>query len=129
MMFNSFSHPCEGTDVIINVLSDAMIVVGVDMLVDVETIIVVTTAAIALEFVETVVLYDADVLGDIRADVIIGVVTDTGADVLADVMTALEFAISQPFQEFSCWAAFDCCPLALLDSGGVLQAWMPSNHV
>ena len=96
-MFNSSSHPCEGTDVIINVLSDTMIVVGVGMLVDMETI-VVTTAAIDLDF-ETTVLYDADVLGVVRADVIIGVVTDTGADVLADVMTALELVLPALLEE------------------------------
>ena len=75
----------------INVLSDAVIVDGVDMLVDVEAI-VVTTAAIDLESVSTV-LYNVDVLGDVRTDVTIVVVTDTGADVLADVMTALEFVL------------------------------------
>ena len=91
MMFNNFSYPCEGTDVMINVLSDAVIVDGVDMLVDVEAI-VVTTAAIDLESVSTV-LYNVDVLGDVRTDVTIVVVTDTGADVLADVMTALEFVL------------------------------------
>ena len=91
MMFNNFSHPCEGTSVVINVFSDAMIVNGNDMLVDVEAI-VVTTAAIDLESVATV-LYNGDVLGDVRTDVTIVVVTDTGADVLADVMTALEFVL------------------------------------
>ena len=97
MIFTSFSQPCEVTDVIINVLPGVTIVVGVDMLVDVETI-VVTTAAIALEFAETV-SYDADVLGDIRADVIIGVVADTGTDVLADVITALEFVLPSLLEE------------------------------
>ena len=73
---------------VINVFSDAVIVDGVDILVDVDTI-VVTTAAIDLESVSTV-LYNVDVLGDVRTDVTIVVVTDTGADVLADVMAALE---------------------------------------
>ena len=90
-MFNRFSCPCEGTSVVINVFSDAVIVDGVDILVDVDTI-VVTTAAIDLESVSTV-LYNVDVLGDVRTDVTIVVVTDTGADVLADVMTALEFVL------------------------------------
>ena len=76
---------------VINVFSDAMIVNGVDVLVDVEAI-VVTTAAIDLESVATV-LYNFDVMGDARTDVTIVAVTDTGADVLADVMTALEFVL------------------------------------
>ena len=97
MMFNSFSHPCEGTSVVINVFSDAMIVDGVDMLVDVETI-VVTTAAIDLESAATV-LYNVDVLGDVRTGVTIVVVTDTGADVLADVMTAFDFVLSTLLEE------------------------------
>ena len=58
--------------------------------------------------------------------VISGVVT---TNVLAGVITALEFAISEPFKKFSCWAAFDCCPLTLLDCTSVLQARMPSYHV
>ena len=82
---------------IINALSDVMIVVGVDMLVDVETI-VVTAAAIALEFAETV-LYDVDVLGDVRVDVIIGVVMDTGAGMSADVITALEYVLTALLEE------------------------------
>ena len=38
-----------------------------------------------------------------------------GVNVLAGVMTDVEFVISEPFKEFSCWAAFDCWTLALLD--------------
>ena len=45
------------------------------------------------------------------------------------VMTALDFAIPELFNEFSCAAAFDCWPLTLLDCTRALQAWMPSCHV
>ena len=52
VVFNSFSHPCDVTDVAINVLSDVTLVVGVVIFVDIE-IIVVTTATITLEFAVT----------------------------------------------------------------------------
>ena len=84
----------------------------------------------------------SDTAVDMSVDVllirfIIDILTGVGADmstevntkVLAGVMTALEFVISETFKEFSCWAAFDCWPLALLDCGRVLQIWMPSYHV
>ena len=55
-------------------------------------------------------------------------VVDVNANVFTLVMTAFGF-MSDPFDVISCCAAFDCRPIAALDSGCVLQAWMPSYHV
>ncbi len=79
-----------------------------------------------------------DELAGVLAGVMIGVVLGIGVEVLADVnvnvcaavMTALvEFPMPTTLEEFSCWAAFDCWPLAVLNCDRVLQAWMPSYHV
>ena len=49
---------------------------------------------------------------------------------VADAMAAFAFAaILEQLKQFSCWAAFGCWPLILLDCAHVLQAWMPSYHV
>ena len=60
--------------------------------------------------------------------------TDIGADANVSVFAALiiTFEFDMPkttSEEFCCCAAFDCRPMAALDRGGVLQAWMPSYHV
>ena len=99
-MSNRFSYPCDETDVVINGFFDVMTVVAVAMLIDVNTI-VADSAVIALEF-NVAVLYGLDVMGDMRSDVSIVIVTDIGVDLLADVMTALEFVIAEPFKEFGC---------------------------
>ena len=95
MMFNSFSHPCDVTDVLINPLSGVIIVVGVDILAAVEIVAVVPTAVITLECV-LMTLYDVDVLGGVRADIPIGVVNDICAEVLAD---GLDFVLSSLLEE------------------------------
>ena len=56
------------------------------------------------------------------ADISVGALVDVNANVSAGVATALEFATSEPLKEFSCWAAFDCLPLALLKDARVLHA-------
>ena len=122
-------------------------IVVIAMLDDVE--IIVAAVVIALEFAVPV-SYSVDVLSDVVVDalidalagvlagVIIDVVFGIGVEVLADVnvnvcaavMTALvEFPMPTTLEEFSCWAAFDCWPLAVLNCDRVLQAWMPSYHV
>ena len=53
----------------------------------------------------------------------------TDVSVFAVIMTALEFTVSIPLEEFGCRAAFDCRPLALWDWSRVSQTWMPSYHV
>ena len=60
---------------------------------------------------------------------VVVVLVDVNTNVLAGVLTVLEFAISESLKEFSCWAAFDCWPLTLLDCACVLQTWMPSCQV
>ena len=95
MVFNSFSHPCAVTDVLINPLSGAIIVVGVAMLLAVEIVAVVTTAVIALECA-WMPLYVVDVLRGVRADTTIEVVTAICADVLAD---DLNFILSPLLEE------------------------------
>ena len=65
----------------------------------------------------------------VMTDIGVRVLVDVNTNVLAGVITALEFAISELFNEFSCSAAFDCCPLTLLNCTRALQAWMPSCHV
>ena len=95
MMFSSFSHPCDVTDLIINSLSRVLIVVGVNMLVVVEIVAVGTTAVITLECVVTT-LYVVDVLRGVRADTTIEVVTAICADVLAD---DLDFILSPLLEE------------------------------
>ena len=59
----------------------------------------------------------------------VGVLVDANTNVLAGAITTLEFVISELFNGFSCSAAFDCWPLALLNCDRALQAWMPSCHV
>ena len=102
--------------VVIDVLTFIMVVVGDGILDDVD-ITVVTVVVSALEFAGSV-LYSVDLLSGVVADVLIdvltrvtiGVVTDIGIDVLADVnvnafiaaMTALEFTVPGPLEEFSC---------------------------
>jgi len=102
--------------VVIDVLTFIMVVVGDGILDDVE-MTVVTVVVSALEFAGSV-LYSVDLLSGVVADVLIdvltrvtiGVVTDIGIDVLADVnvnafiaaMTALEFTVPGPLEEFSC---------------------------
>ena len=87
MIFSSFSHPCDVTDLIINSLSRVLIVVGVNMLVVVEIVAVGTTPVVTLECVVTT-LYAVEVLG--------GVVTAICADVLAD---DLNFILSPLLEE------------------------------
>ena len=73
--------------------------------------------------------YSVNVLSDVMIDALtevlngidVGMLTDFNA--FAAVVTALEFDMPTP------WTAFGCWPMALLDCGRVLQAWMPSNHV
>ena len=81
------------TDAVIDPLFDVMFGVSVGTLVD-----VVTTAAIALKFAATA-LYAVDVMGDVRAGVTMGDVTDIGIDVLAGVMTALNFVLPPLLEE------------------------------
>ena len=45
----------------------------------------------------------------------VGVLADVNTNVLAGVIAAVNFVISERLKEFSCWAAFDCWTLALLD--------------
>ena len=109
--------------------------------IDVREIIVV----IALEFAVSA-SYSVDVLSevvvgvlaDVLAGAIIGVVlgiavevlVDVNANICAAVMTALvEFPMPTTSEEFSCWTAFDCWPLAVLNCDRVLQTRMPSYHV
>ena len=63
---------------------------------------------------------------DVLSRIGIEVVADLSANDFAVVMTALEFPVSTPLEEFSRSAAFDCL---LLDCARVLQTWMPSYHV
>ena len=58
----------------------------------------------------------------VAIDIGVGVLVNVNTNFLAGVMTALEFATSEPLKEFSCWAAFDCLPLALLKDARVLHA-------
>ena len=76
----------------------------------------------------------ADVLIDTLTDTILGSLTNIGADdanvnVFAGVMTSFEFAMPDPFEEFRCWAAFDCRSMTVLECISVSQAWMPSYQV
>ena len=84
------------------------------------------------------------VLSDVVVNVLINALTGVvigvapalavaGADVnvSADVMTALEFALSAPFEEYMLfgWTAFSGCPMDLFDRDRALQALIPSDHV
>ena len=91
------------TDVVMDVLTVAMLGVGVDLLIDLG-IMAVATTVIDLEFAVGISC-DVDVMAGVWAGVIIGVVTDMiGVDVLNDmnvngltgVMTVLDFALPSP---------------------------------
>ena len=120
---------------IINILVELEVLVS-GVLVDAECI-VVAVIVIVLEFALTV-SYSVDVASDVDVDfgVMLRVFSWIGIEVLADVnknafavVTALDFPVRTPLEEFSTCAAFDCRPLALLDCASVSQVWMPSYHV
>ena len=90
---------------------------------------VAVVAAAACSDVTIDMFVEALVIIGVVSGIGVNVLVDANADVLAGTMTALEFANSEPFEEFSCWAAFDCWPLAALDRVSALQAWMPSYQV
>ena len=76
-----------------------------------------------------------DELAVVLAGVMIGVVLGITDEVLADVnvnvcaAALVGFPMPTTLEEFSCWAAFRCWPLTVLNCDRVLQAWMPSYHV
>ena len=71
-----------------------------------------------------------DSLMDALTDIICGVLINIAVDVLfSGVIIAFEFARSGTVEDFRCWAAFDCRPMAGLDCDDVLQAWIPPCHV
>ena len=131
--------------VMIDSLTDTMIVVGVDTIAGVEPIVLVA-AVIPFGFAVPV-SYAADVLGDVVIDglidalvyLIISVVPNLGVEVLADVnvnvnvcvdvLTAGEYPtlVVRLEELICCRAAFDCS--SALNCLRVLQTWMPSYHV
>ncbi len=71
-----------------------------------------------------------DALAGMMTDTIIDVVSDIGIDVLVGAnVNVFAVAMPAPSEEFSCWAVFDCRPMALLNCDRVLQARKPSCHV
>ena len=52
--------------------------------------------------------------------IILDVLTNIDVDVLLGVMSAFEFVIPGRCEDFRCWAAFDCRPMAGLDCDDVL---------
>ena len=93
-MFNSFSHPRE----VIDVLTESMFGVSVDMLSDDMKIIVMTTSVIDLKLVVGVA-YAVDVLSDVLTVLIllVGVVSAIDVDMLADEnVNGLEFTLAAP---------------------------------
>ena len=72
---------------------------------------------------------DVDIFMDEVAATMLGVLpriaievfTGVRADAFAVIMTALEFPVSTPLEEFIPCAAFDCRPLALLDCDRALH--------
>ena len=76
-----------------------------------------------------------DTMAGVMAVVVISGLSGIGVDVLVDVnvnvfaVMTVKFVMPVPSGEFSCWAAFDCRPIAALDCCRVLQARIPSYHV
>ena len=109
-IFNSFSHPCEVTDVMVkpkiavgvDMLTEVMLGVNVDMLSDME-IIVMVNPEVTLEFVVSVA-YVVGVRVGVLTVLIIDSVIVIDVDMLADenvnglaaVMTPLEFTLLSP---------------------------------
>ena len=87
----------------------------------VNLLIIVSNATVDL-------LMDA-LTADILIDNDVDVSADVNVNVFVDVMTAFEFAMPCPLEEFRRWAAFDCRLMAALYCASVLQVWMPSYHV
>ena len=70
-----------------------------------------------------------NLLMDALTGLICGIRTNIRVIVFADVMTAFEFPMSDPLENFRSFAASDCRSMAASDCFGVLQACMPSCHV
>ena len=74
-----------------------------------------------------------DSLGDMLANVIIGVVTTIGVDALndANVMIVLEFTLTPASEDSLLSWCLPCCfwLATAWDSARALHAWMPSYHV
>ena len=105
---------------------------------------VCVAVSVGVEIIVVNVLCSADLMSDVLvgmlidalAGVIISIVFSSGVDVFGEVylnifalvMTTLDFVTIAP-SKFSCWAAFCCWFIAVLNCLRVLQAWMPSRHV
>ena len=90
-MFDRCSHPCDVAEVLINPFSDVIIVVGGEMMADVE-IAVVTTTAVTFECARAACALDAS--GVVRNAITSGVVADICIGMLAEVTAGLEFALA-----------------------------------
>ena len=70
-----------------------------------------------------------DIIRGVRTNIRVIVLVDVNGNGFAGVMTAFEFPMSCPLENFRSCAAFDCRSMAASDCLSVLQTWMPSYHV
>ena len=94
--------------VVVVVVKVLVLIVGAraDMVVinalDMEAIGCEFTVPVPCSHVGIDIFVDASLISGIVTDIGVGVLVDVNTNVLAGVMTALEFATSEPFEGFSC---------------------------